>query len=371
MKVMNTIKNTFIGIGIIGLSFSITSCGKGREEIVSVDNRPVVSVSLANVETASEADFITVSGKVQAEKSSTISSRLIGSITETGARVGEMVSAGQTLAVISSPDIQARIMQADAGILEAEASLNNILKDHQRIMSLFEKKSATQKELDDITAQKQMAEARVTLAKEMKNEAGAMLSYTVVKAPFKGVVSEKYVNIGDLTSPGKPMYSIESGASFQVEAMISEDHISSLKKGTQVKVTIKSDGSEIFGIINEKSNSSLNTGGQYLVKIDLKNEDVKDLDLLSGMYVNVLIPVTKTPESADNIMVDNKAIVYEGQLTGIYTVSESNTAILRWVRLGRTYGNYTEILSGLSIGERYIIDSESRLINGVRIETKN
>jgi multidrug efflux pump subunit AcrA (membrane-fusion protein) len=63
--------------------------------------------------------------------------------------------------------------------------------------------------------------------------------------------------------------------------------------------------------------------------------------------------------------VPTNALVQRGQLTGIYTVSQKNTAILRWVRLGETFGDKVAVLSGLTAGETYILNAEGKLYNGV------
>ena len=60
-------------------------------------------------------------------------------------------------------------------------------------------------------------------------------------------------------------------------------------------------------------------------------------------------------------------LVKNGQLTGIYTVSQNNTALLRWLRLGRTFGDQVEVLSGLSADEQYIVSAEGKLFNGAKI----
>ena len=57
----------------------------------------------------------------------------------------------------------------------------------------------------------------------------------------------------------------------------------------------------------------------------------------------------------------------KGELSGVYTVSQSNTALLRWLRLGRTFGDKIEVLSGLKAGESYIISSETKLYNGAKV----
>src|SRR5690606_21050668 len=107
-------------------------------------------------------------------------------------------------------------------------------------------------------------------------------------------------------------------------------------------------------------------GGQYLVKIALAETDA---NILSGMYATVQFPVEKSIDIS-LVLVPEGALVKRGQLTGIYTVSQANTAILRWVRVGRSYGDKVEVLSGLAADENYIIDAEGKLYNGAKLTIK-
>ena len=91
-----------------------------------------------------------------------------------------------------------------------------------------------------------------------------------------------------------------------------------------------------------------------------------DSNLLSGMYATIQFPVERK-ETESAIMIPLEAVVENGQLSGVYTVSQSNTALLRWLRLGRIIGNEVEVLSGLSADEQYIIKTEGKLYNGVSI----
>ena len=117
------------------------------------------------------------------------------------------------------------------------------------------------------------------------------------------------------------------------------------------------------GKVSEVSTSSKNTGGQYLVKIYL---DKTDANILSGMFTTVQFPIERKAKS-ELVLIPTEAIVTNGQLSGIYTVSQSNTALLRWLRLGRTFGNQIEVLSGLNSDEAYIVSAEGKLFNGAKI----
>jgi hypothetical protein len=151
--------------------------------------------------------------------------------------------------------------------------------------------------------------------------------------------------------------------------MVSENDIASIKKGMTAKVLVKSSNTIINGKVGEVSLSAKNTGGQYLVKINL---DKTDSSVLSGMFVNVQFPIENKIETVqtDRVLVPEKALVKQGQLTGIYTIGAGNSAILRWLRIGKTFGNQVEIVSGLSSDEQYIISAEGKLYNGAIVSIK-
>ena len=84
------------------------------------------------------------------------------------------------------------------------------------------------------------AKARLEAAKQMKNEVQAQFSYANIRAPFNGVVSNKFINEGDMANPGMPLLEVESPGEFQVIAMVPESEISQIKQNSEVKVLIKS-----------------------------------------------------------------------------------------------------------------------------------
>ncbi len=160
-----------------------------------------------------------------------------------------------------------------------------------------------------------------------------------------------------------PLVSVEGATRLQVTAMVSENNIAAIKKGMAVKVLVKSSNANLTGKVSEVSSSATNTGGQYLVKINL---DKTDSSVLSGMFVNVQFPVENAIQTTktEMVLVPETALVKQGQLTGIYTIGTGNVAILRWLRTGKTFGNQVEVLSGLSANEQYIVSAEGKLYNG-------
>lgn len=339
----------------------ISSCESKKPATKQIEKTPIaVTINSNSVNTNSS--YLSTSGKIEAVKSANISTRMMGRISTIHTTVGQEVKKGQLLLSIENSDILAKKAQIKSGIIQATATLKNAEKDYKRYEKLIESESTSQKEMDDITTRYSMAKAQLETALAQQKEVNAQLEYSMLKAPFDGVITDKFIEEGNMANPGMPLLEIENTDKFKIRTSVPESQIGSISLNTKVMVLVKSLGIEYEGTITEIGSSSKNSGGQYLVKVIVG----KHPKLLSGMYTNIHFYNNENTESA-NVFVPNSALVTKGQLTGIYTVSESNTAILRWVRLGTKSGNSVEILSGLNATEKYIVSAEEKLYNGATI----
>ena len=359
---MKTTRKLYKSFLIVSLLLFM-ACGSKDAEI-STNNKPAIAVTIASTTAENQQPFLTASDKIQAQNSANLSTRMMGFVTKLHTKVGDKVKKGQLLVSINNTDLQAKAAQVNANITEAKAAYNSAEKDYKRFQNLYADNAASQKELDDITTHYQMAKARLEAAKQMKNEINAQFNYTNIRAPFAGVVTNTFIDEGAMANPGVPLVEVETPGIFEVIAMIPETEISQIKTNYQAIVTVASINKTILGVVTEVSTSAKNTGGQYLVTINL---DKQYNELRSGMFATVQFPVEATKKTNNKILIPKKAIVNNGQLQGIYTVSQSNTAVLRWLRLGKSYGDQVEVLSGLSANETYIISAEGKLFNGVKI----
>ena len=362
IKTLN-MRNKAIAMLIVASTIFI-SCGSDKkEQVVSL---PAIPVKVAGILDNNTSPYVSASGKVEAENSANLSTRMMGYVTKVNVKVGQKVSQGQLLVSVNNTDLQAKKAQVNASIIQAQAAYNNAKKDYDRFVNLFAQQSASQKELDDMTARYEMAKAGLEAAKQMRNEINAQFAYSNITAPFSGVVTNTFIKEGDMANPGMPLVSIEGAKKLQVTAMVSESDIASITQGMKVNVLVKSINQEVEGKVSEISLSAKNTGGQYLVKIDLNKSEAK---ILSGMFVNVQFPVEKKEnvKASDKILIPVTAMVKEGQLKGVYTIGSGNVAILRWLRIGKTFGNQVEVLSGLSANEQYIVSAEGKLFNGAKV----
>ncbi|MGB7785820.1 MAG: efflux RND transporter periplasmic adaptor subunit, partial [Salinimicrobium sp.] len=296
---MNTInmKRTIYTLTVAALGLFATACGSDEKKEAAND-MPAVPVQVETPAGAGER-FLTASGKIEAANSANLSTRMMGYVDDIHVKVGDKVNKGQLLISINNTDLQAKNAQVNAGITEAEAAFQNAKKDNERFKTLYEQESASQKEMDDQTARYEMAKARLEAAKQMKNEVASQFAYVNIRAPFSGVITNKFAEEGTMANPGQPLLAMESPGNYEVTARVPESDISRIKTGTDVEVIIKSIGKTVPGTVTEVSTSARNTGGQYLVKVNLEETDA---DVLSGMYASVRFPIEKQENASQAVM---------------------------------------------------------------------
>lgn len=346
---------------------ALAACGNGDDDHTAMvkDTSAAVHVTIVQAGNTSNGSNINISGQLVSEHSAAISTRMMGYITKMNVNIGDNVHAGQLLFSVKSTDIQAKGGQVSANIAAADAALANAQKDYERFKTLHAQNSATDKELENMALQYKAAAAQAQAARQMRNEVNANMPYANVTAPFSGTVTQKIMDAGGLASPGMPVLTLESSGVLQATATVTEGQIKYIHQGMRVTVATDADDKNIAGTVAQISRSSIATGGQYLIKINLDNSQ----GFLSGMYVHVQIPISGTVASNEKatVSIPQESLVTQGDLVGVYTVSEDKKALLRWLRTGSNVNGQVEILSGLANGEKYISKADGRLWNGVRI----
>lgn len=357
-------KNIFYAFAMGSLTFMI-SCGS-HESKVYTDDTPAVDVNTSVADSKAQSDYIELNGKIESAESAVVSTRMMGFIERINVKLGDAVRRGQLLIKINSLELKAKEAQINATILEAESALANVQKNYERISSLYQSESATKKELDDISAQLKMAQARLQGAKEMKNEIRSQYTYTDIKSPINGLVTKKNVNEGDMANPGQLLLEIESQKAYQVVCYVPESTISQVSEGDTMNVSVGALGENLKAVVSELSYSAKHTSGTYLVKmLILENPE----GLRAGMYATIL---QEDSSSADNntISIPESAVFERGELKGIYVVSDDNKALLRWLRLGEIDNGMYKVISGLDAGEKFITQADTRLYNGAPVNAQ-
>ncbi len=290
---------------------------------------------------------VEVTGQVTAVSHATLSSKVQGTIEEIRVREGAEVSKDQVLVVLDSRDLRANVARAEADVENRRAHL-------ARIQELFRRESASKQDLDDATRAYKVAEAE-------RRSAAAQLRYTVIKAPFNGVVTEKKAEIGELTTPGRPLLRLEDPNRLRIEATVAESDLKAVSHGDRIPVVIDAlGGSALSGTVAQIIPAGDPQTHTFLVKVDVP----KAPGLKSGMFGRLLL----VKGSSETLVVPASAVMERGPLTGVFAVGEDHIARLRWVKVGRRFDNQVEVLAGANAGENVLLQAAKGL-DGASVET--
>lgn len=356
-------------IGLAGCSSEQTRTAPSPE---TVRNIPVLAVQQASV-----PDLLEAVGTVRAAQTSDAASQMMGNIVEIRAHEGDRVQRGQVLAIIDDSQPRAAVERATAAGLAAQqqtvgadsdlALAESTLKRYQ---TLFEKKSVSPQEFDEVKARQQAALARRDMAKAGHAQAQAALSqartsfdYTHIRAPFDGVVTEKKADSGTLASPGMPIFTVEDVRRYRLEATVNENDLRYVRTGQQVSVAIDAlDNAGLNGRVVQIVPAADSASRTFLVKIELPT----DTRLRSGLFGQAQF----SRGERQALLIPRSAVVERGQLQGIYVLDQNQIANLRYITLGKPSGAEVEVLAGLQHGERIVAKPGAVDLNGKRIEVQ-
>ncbi|WP_303851693.1 efflux RND transporter periplasmic adaptor subunit [Seleniivibrio woodruffii] len=364
----------------------LTACGGNDKKTETAPAPATVKVKLHSV-SESDVDATRVfTATVSSDKTAIIIPKVTGYVEQILVTPGQQVKAGQLLAVIKSGELEQKmafaasgemetqnaLRQANIGYKMAQSEFDLAEKTYNRYVNLIRNSSVSKQEFDQVESQYKVAKENLDLAAEkvqqakiksgqagaMKSEVDTYLSYTQLRAPFDGIVLEKNMDAGNLANPGSPVLKIGNNVPVVV-AYISQNMIEEVKLGTKAVVSIDSLGDEFDSTVLEISPDIDPATGNFKVKLSGCEK------MAQGMFAKVRFITGKEKV----IAVPSSAIVTRGQLTMVF-VEDKGKADMRVVKTGRDFGGFTEILSGLSSGEKVVSENAAILKSGDILEAE-
>ena len=276
-------------------------------------------------------------GTVRAKLHSVIEAKVSGKIEQMLVVPGQKVKAGELLVQLDAREVQAQLDQALAVRQQAESDL-------KRATDLFQQKILSQSEYDSAQSKFRVADAAAT-------EAKTLLGYTKVTAPFDGVITRKYADVGDLAAPGKPLLEMEDARDLQLEADVPEAVIGHLALGDKLGVRVSGVSNELAGVVSEIAPSADPNSRTFLVKLDLPPTP----GLRAGQFGRVAVPVGETSA----LRVPASAVLQRGEMELVFVVVNGH-AQLRIVKTGKRVGDEVELVSGVDAGEQVVVDGAAQ-----------
>lgn len=364
---------TVLSMLMIGLIATLAGCTNERNP-AAAPPETVNNVSVIVAQKTAVPDWLEAVGTVRAAQTSQVSSQMMSNIVEIRTHEGDRVQKGQVLAIIDDAQPRSVVNQATAAVAASEQEVAAADSDFaladatlKRYQQLYEKKSVSPQEFDEIKARYQSAVAHRDMARAGQSQANAALTqartslgYTRLRAPFAGVVTQKMADEGTLASPGMPVFTIEDTRSYRLEVTVNESDIRLVHPGQAAPVSIDALGNaQLMGKVVQIVPAADPASRSFLVKVGLPS----DARLRSGLFGRAEF----SRGQRESLLIPRASVVERGQLQGVYVLDANQIAELRYVTLGNSTGGQIEVLSGLQDGEKLVAAPGDRDLGGKRI----
>jgi RND family efflux transporter MFP subunit len=311
---------------------SLLSTGGEAAELL-----PSAPVELREVDLTYSAEAV-----VEAIRQSTLAAQVSGRVIEARLDAGAHFKAGETLMRIDS-------REAAQGLAGAQAQLANARAQLERSKNLFARKFVSQAALDK-------AEADYKTALASAGQAGVASGYGNIAAPFSGIVAQRFVEPGEMATPGKALLSIYDPQGLRAVVNLPQARQGEVRQALRARIEFPETGKWLDGVRVEMLPTADSLTHSVRVRVTLPGEAGLSGGVIPGMFVRAHFVIGKVKK----LLVPASAILRRGELTGAYVIDENvdkGQPHLRQVRIGETVADgAVEVLAGLAAGEKVALD---------------
>ena len=313
---------------------------------------------------------------------------------------GSHVRAGQLMAVLEIPELEAQLQQDQAAIIaqndevtrethevERVKAQHNVLHlEYARIASVAKAQPGlvAQQEVDDaqgkdLAAESQIeatqgalqaARSQLVVAKAKLSRDQALFAYARITAPFDGVVTQRYANLGALMQAGTssstqamPLVRLSEEDLYRLVIPVPETYVKYIKVGDPIEVRVPSLGHSFAGKVTRFSVDVSSSTRTMHTEVDVEN---RTGELVPGLYAEAVLSIVERP---DALALPLQALDRSGSVVTVFIVNPQGRLEQRTVTLGAQSANYAEALAGLREGENIVVSDRSGLKAGEVVAT--
>lgn len=341
---------------------------------------------------AQENAVLTASGYIVAQRKASVASKGTGRLEYLGVIEGDRVKKDEVIGRLENRDMQASLGQAKAnltvakaGLESAKAELEDAAATFERQKKLFEQNSISRAEYDGANARYKRAvagvassEASIQFAEANLRAAEVQMEYTLIRAPFDGVVLTKNANVGEVISPfgaaagsRGAIVTVADMSSLEVEADVSESNIEKIKEGLPCEITLDAYPEQRYaGFVNKIVPTADRAKATVLTKVRFKNRDDRVLPEMRAK-VSFLKEGNQQEQKneAPKISVPASAVTTRNGQKVVF-VAKGETLTETAVVLGEMMGGRIEITRGVTAGEKVVLRPSDNLSTGMKFTTE-
>ena len=348
---------------LLAIAVALSACGK-READAAVakepEDAPPVAVKTTAVEQRAMPRFLAVTGSLKAERETEVAADAAGKVLETFVERGSVVARGDPLVRLDVRTARLGETQARAQARLAEQNAAFAQQECTRADQLFKSGVIPQADYDRRKTACQTGDESVRAARAVAQLAEKGVSDTLVRAPFAGVVGERFVNVGQYVSPSSRVASLFVIDPLRLELTVPESEVSAVRRDQAVEFRVAAWPESIFaGTVKFLSPNLRAQSRDLVVEALVGNRDAR---LKPGMFAAVKLAVGEAP-----VPVVPAAALRKGEVASSVFAVVDGRASERVVELGEPRDGVVPLLAGVKAGERVVLSPDEKLHDGARV----
>ena len=295
-------------------------------------------------------------GVVEAVNQVTITAQTNARVVELPYEVNDVVAKGAVLVRFSDVEQKSARNAAQAQIASAQASYNDAQAAFARIAAVYAKGYVSGAQMDQQRATRDAAKAALTAARAQLAAVGQQLDYTVLRAPFAGIVTHRFVHVGQAVQAGppspQPLIQLQAMDHLRVNVQVSQSAVEAIRTFHAAEVLldggrrVSASAVEVFPYADPATHT-------FNVRLQLPAGE-------AGLYPGMTVKVAFATGAAKRLQLPTSALVQRGELVAVYVISDHGVS-LRQVRIGIRDGDHVDVLAGLDDGERVADDPQAAM----------
>ncbi|WP_026893536.1 efflux RND transporter periplasmic adaptor subunit [Clostridiisalibacter paucivorans] len=387
---MRGLKKFIALVMVIAIVWNLTGCASKE---VSSESEPLKPAKVVEVKVDNYAQDMEISGNVKPGKLIKAAFKVPGVVDFIYVEEGDRVVEGQSLMSLQSHDYELNVTATKAqyealeqksasavksAINQAEANLNFVKTQHERVKRLYEKGAVAKKTLEEIETALVVAEnkhqealdaegiseTQLKQAKAAWDLAASKLTDTVLKSPINGTVIKTIFESGETIAPGYPAVVLGKLDELEVEIGVPDNMVKNITIGDEVDVLIYGLDLETKGTVKNIDTTADQQTRTFGVKINIDN---KDLIIKPGMIAKVKIQ-PKNKEDMKGILLPVDSVIKYTEGAVVFVVNEESVVEERPVQTGEVIKDKIKILQGLNEGEKVVVEGQYKLKSGDKVK---
>ncbi|HUW54023.1 MAG TPA: efflux RND transporter periplasmic adaptor subunit [Rhodanobacter sp.] len=297
-------------------------------------------------------------GVVEAVNQVTLAAQTNARVLELPYDVNDLVPAGAVLVRFTDVEQKSARNAAQAQIASAQATYDEALASYRRFAAIYAKGYVATAQLDQQRARRDAALAALQSARAQREQAGQQVDYTVLRAPYAGVITHRFVHVGQAVQAGppspQPLIAMESLDQLRVNVQVPQSAIEAIRRFHAADI-LPGDGGGRRIPASEVSVFPYADPATHTFDVRLQLPGDK-----TGLYPGMTVKVAFATGQTQRLLVPASALVQRGEILGVYVLGQHGV-MLRQLRTGHRYGGQVEVLAGLGDGERIATDPVAAL----------